>query len=94
MKTVPTSFANVPEANARSTGEEIRGHDDVEVSLAIASYNRLIIPVVRAVNQMNINKISDATEDLIARVRLGSSKQNEIGSVTFSVTNGGMYGDD
>ena len=94
LKTVSAAFSDVPNANVIWTADEIRRYDDVDISVAVATDNGLVTPVVRAVNQMNLNQLSAATEDLIARARIGRLKQNEIEGGTFSVTNLGMYGTD
>lgn len=94
LKTVAAAFSDVPDANVIWTADELRRYDDVDISVAVATDNGLITPVVRAVNQMNLNQLSAATEDLIARARIGRLKQNEIDGGTFSVTNLGMYGTD
>jgi pyruvate dehydrogenase E2 component (dihydrolipoamide acetyltransferase) len=94
LKTVAATFTDVPEANVIWTEDELRRFDDVDISIAVATDNGLVTPVVRAVNQMNLNQIASATEDLIARARIGRLKQKEIEGGTFSVTNLGMYGTD
>ena len=94
LKTVAAAFSDVPDANVIWTTDELRRFNDVDISVAVATDNGLITPVVRAVNQMNLNQLSAATEDLIARARIGRLKQNEIEGGTFSVTNLGMYGTD
>ncbi len=94
LKTVAAAFSDVPNANVIWTTDELRRYDDVDISVAVATDNGLITPVVRGVNQMNLNQLSTATEDLIARARVGRLKQNEIEGGTFSVTNLGMYGTD
>lgn len=94
LKTVAAAFSDVPDANVIWTPEEIRRYADVDISVAVATDNGLVTPVVRGVNQMNLNQLSAATEDLISRARIGRLKQNEIEGGTFSVTNLGMYGTD
>ncbi len=94
LKTVAAAFTDVPEANVIWTEDELRRFDDVDISIAVATDNGLVTPVVRAVNHMNLNQIASATEDLIARARIGRLKQKEIEGGTFSVTNLGMYGTD
>lgn len=94
LKTVAAAFSDVPDANVIWTETELRRHDNVDISIAVATDNGLITPVVRAVNQMNLNQLSATTEDLIACARLGRLKQDEIEGGTFSVTNLGMYGTD
>ena len=94
LKTVAAAFSDVPDANVIWTAEELRRFDNVDISIAVATENGLITPVVRGVNQMNLAQISTTTEDLIARARIGRLKQNEIEGGSFSVTNLGMYGTD
>lgn len=94
LKTVAAAFSDVPEANVIWTTDELRRFNDVDISLAVATENGLITPVVRAVDKMNLNQLGAATEDLIARARIGRLKQNEIEGGTISVTNLGMYGTD
>ncbi len=94
LKTVAAAFSDVPNANVIWTAEELRRFDNVDISIAVATDNGLITPVVRGVNQMNLAQISATTEDLIARARIGRLKQNEIEGGSFSVTNLGMYGTD
>ena len=94
LKTVAAAFADVPDANVIWTTEEMRKFDDVDISIAVATDNGLITPVVRGVNQMNLAQISATTADLIERARIGRLKQNEIMGGSFSVTNLGMYGTD
>lgn len=94
LKTVAAAFIDVPDANVIWTDAELRRYKDADIAVAVATDNGLITPVVRAVNQMNLAQLSTATEDLIARARIGRLKQNEIEGGTFSVTNLGMYGTD
>ncbi len=94
LKTVAAAFSDAPDANVIWTTEELRKFSDVDISVAVATENGLVTPVVRAVNQMNLNQLSAVTEDLIARARIGRLKQIEIEGGTFSVTNLGMYGTD
>jgi len=94
LKTVAAAFSDVPKANVIWTPEEIRQYQNVDIAIAVAAENGLVTPVVRGVNQMNLAQLGAATEDLIARARVGRLKQNEIEGGTFSVTNLGMYGTD
>jgi len=94
LKTVAAAFSDVPGANCIWTDTAIRQFSDVDVSVAVATENGLITPVVRAINMMNLSQLNAATADLIDRARIGRLKQNEIEGGTFSVTNLGMYGTD
>jgi len=94
LKTVSAAFSDVPGANCIWTETAIRQFSDVDVSVAVATDNGLITPVVRGINHMNLSQLNAATADLIDRARIGRLKQNEIEGGTFSVTNLGMYGTD
>ena len=94
LKTVAAAFSDVPGANCIWTDTAIRQFSDVDVSVAVATDNGLITPVVRGINHINLSQLNAATADLIDRARIGRLKQNEIEGGTFSVTNLGMYGTD
>ena len=94
LKTVAAAFSDVPLANVIWTDTALRQFSDVDVSIAVATDNGLITPVVRGINHMTLAQLNLATNDLIDRARIGRLKQNEIEGGTFSVTNLGMYGTD
>lgn len=94
LKTVAAAFQDVPDANVIWSDEALLLHHDVDISVAVATDNGLITPVVRKVNQQTLTQLSTTSLDLIERARLGKLKQNEIEGGTFSITNLGMYGTD
>ena len=94
LKTVATSFADVPQANVIWADTALRQFSDVDISIAVATDNGLITPVVRGINHMSLAQLNISTSDLIDRARNGRLKQNEIEGGSFSVTNLGMYSTD
>lgn len=94
LKTVAASFIDVPQANVIWTDSALRQFSDVDVSIAVATDNGLITPVIRGINHLNLAQLNLTTSDLIDRARIGRLKQNEIEGGSFSVTNLGMYGTD
>ena len=94
LKTVAAAFSDVPNANVIWTADELHKFKDVDISIAVATEKGLITPIVRAVNKLNLDQLSSATEDLIARARSGKLTLSDIEGGSFSVTNLGMYGTD
>ena len=94
LKTVAAAFQDVPNANVIWTNEAMLLHSDVDISVAVATDNGLITPIVRGVNRLTLNQLSQVSLDLIERARAGKLKQTEIEGGTFSITNLGMYGTD
>jgi pyruvate dehydrogenase E2 component (dihydrolipoamide acetyltransferase) len=92
LKTVAGAFQDVPDANVIWTPDELRQFEDVDVSMAVATPNGLVTPVVRGVNRLQLPELSFITTDLATRARAGRLRQGEIEGGTFSVTNLGMYG--
>jgi pyruvate dehydrogenase E2 component (dihydrolipoamide acetyltransferase) len=94
LKTVAASFSDVPQANVIWTDSAIRQFSDVDISVAVATDNGLVTPVVRGINYLTLAQLNLTTSDLIDRARIGRLKQSEIEGGSFSVTNLGMYGTD
>jgi len=94
LKTVAASFSDVPQANVIWTDSAIRHFSDVDISVAVATDNGLVTPVVRGINYLTLAQLNLTTSDLIDRARIGRLKQSEIEGGSFSVTNLGMYGTD
>jgi pyruvate dehydrogenase E2 component (dihydrolipoamide acetyltransferase) len=94
LKTVAASLEDVPHANVIWTDSALRQFSDVDISIAVATDNGLITPVVRGINHLSLAQLNVTTSDLIDRARIGRLKQNEIEGGSFSVTNLGMYGTD
>lgn len=94
LKTVAAAFVDVPSANVIWTDASLRQFSDVDISIAVATDNGLVTPVIRGINQITLAQLNLVTSDLIDRARIGRLKQHEIEGGTFSVTNLGMYGTD
>lgn len=92
IKSVAAAFADVPDANVIWTPEELRRFNDVDISMAVATSNGLVTPVVRGVNHLRLPELNAVTAELVERARAGRLRQDEIEGGSFSVTNLGMYG--
>lgn len=92
LKASAAAFVDVPMANVIWTDSAIRKFEDSDISIAVATDNGLITPVVLGVNRLSLAQLNEVTSDLINRARAGRLKQNEIEGGSFSITNLGMYG--
>ena len=80
--------------NARLYPEGLEICDEVNVGMAVALPNGLIVPVVKNADMLSIEQIAKATKDLATRARTGKLSPDEMSGGTFTVTNLGMYGID
>ncbi|MFH1279798.1 MAG: 2-oxoglutarate dehydrogenase, E2 component, dihydrolipoamide succinyltransferase [Candidatus Eisenbacteria bacterium] len=88
---VPT-LLEFPVVNASVKGEEIVFHKDVNIGVAVALEDGLIVPVIRNAERMGIGEIARSLQDLAVRARSKKLAIDEVRGSTFSITNPGPYG--
>jgi pyruvate dehydrogenase E2 component (dihydrolipoyllysine-residue acetyltransferase) len=93
VKACAVALTQHPDVNASFTGNAIRYHNRIHLSIAVAiEGGGLITPVVRDCNYKTLQQISAESKDLIARARARKLKPEEYAGGTFSVSNLGMMG--
>jgi pyruvate dehydrogenase E2 component (dihydrolipoamide acetyltransferase) len=83
-----------PHLNASVHGDEIRTYRRVNVGIAVAVDDGLIVPVLTDVASRSLEDIAACSRDLIERARAGRLEPAELAGATFTVTNLGGYGVD
>jgi pyruvate dehydrogenase E2 component (dihydrolipoamide acetyltransferase) len=83
-----------PEVNATfdEKKNEITRHGDVNLGIAVAVPDGLIVPVLRAADQMPLRELRQRSADLIDRARAQRLKQDEMTGGTFTITSLGTFG--
>jgi pyruvate dehydrogenase E2 component (dihydrolipoamide acetyltransferase) len=83
-----------PEANAAFDGDAIirRGH--VNVGVAVALEDGLIVPVIKDADVKSLSQISAEAKELAGKARAGKLKPEEFSGGTFTISNLGMFGID
>jgi pyruvate dehydrogenase E2 component (dihydrolipoamide acetyltransferase) len=81
-----------PIINASIEGTNIIYHNDINVGIAVALENGLIVPVIRGADEKNIVGLQRAVVDLSTRARSRQLKPDEVQGGTFSITNFGSFG--
>lgn len=92
VRAVAVALKKVPAANASWTDTAIRRYRTVDVSVAVATPNGLITPVVRNADTKSLGTISGEVKDLAERARIGKLRPDEYQGGGFSISNLGMYG--
>jgi len=94
VKVVAKALEEFPVINASLQGEEIVYHDYVNVGVAVALEDGLIVPVIRNANKLGIGAISKQVKELAEKAREGKLSPDEYKGGTFTVSNLGMFGVD
>ncbi|HLI05660.1 MAG TPA: dihydrolipoamide acetyltransferase family protein [Ktedonobacteraceae bacterium] len=94
VKAVALALKEHPRLNARVEGEHIWLEQAIDIGVAVALDEGLIVPVVRNADRKALQEIAQETRQLARRAREGTLSREEITGSTFSVTNLGVYGID
>jgi len=94
MKAVATALAQHPEVNAHWLGDRIRQHHRVQLGMAVATNDGLIVPVITDADQKRMSEISREAKELAKRARERKLTPEEYTGSTFSISNLGMFGID
>ncbi|KAK6198959.1 guanine nucleotide exchange protein for ADP-robosylation factor [Pestalotiopsis sp. IQ-011] len=90
IKAIGVASKKVPAANSSWQGDSIRQFDNVDVSVAVATPNGLITPIVTGVEGRGLESISNKVKELAKRARDGKLKPEEYQGGTISISNMGM----
>jgi pyruvate dehydrogenase E2 component (dihydrolipoamide acetyltransferase) len=83
-----------PWLNATIDGETVSLWPTVNVGVAVALENGLIVPVVHGADSLPMSAIQPKVDDLAARARTNKLTLPELSDGTFTISNLGMYGVD
>ncbi len=83
-----------PEINSSFGGDAIIRHHRVNVGIAVALDDGLIVPVVKDADRKSVSEIGAQARDLATRARAGKLTPDEFTGGTFTISNLGMYGID
>ena len=96
IKSLSKTLIRYPKWNASFADDKLIGNTNINIGIAIAMEDGLIVPALMRVQNMTLVEISRSTKDLGKRARGegGSLTQEEMTSGTFSTSNLGMFGTD
>ena len=86
------AIRSFPLLNASIDGTNILFHNDINIGIAVALENGLIVPVIANADEKNVVGLQRSIVDLAARARSKQLKPNEVSGGTFSITNFGSFG--
>jgi pyruvate/2-oxoglutarate dehydrogenase complex dihydrolipoamide acyltransferase (E2) component len=81
-----------PTLNAHWTEQGLMAKRRINVGIAVALDDGLIVPVIRDVDGLSISGLNKAIADVSARARAGKLKIDDFGGGTFTVDNTGWLG--
>jgi pyruvate dehydrogenase E2 component (dihydrolipoamide acetyltransferase) len=92
VKSCALALREFPRANGAYRDGRIELYSRINVGVAVAAQDALVVPTVFDADLKGLRQISAETRALAARVRDGSITPPELSGGTFTVSNLGMYG--
>jgi pyruvate dehydrogenase E2 component (dihydrolipoamide acetyltransferase) len=92
VKACALALREFPRANGAYRDGKIELYSRVNVGVAVAAQDALVVPTVFDADLKGLRQISTETRALASRVRDGSITPPELSGGTFTVSNLGMYG--
>ena len=91
IKAAVETLKKYPIFNSRYENNSVITNDEINISIAIALDDGLILPAIIGCNDKDIKDISNSTKDLVERTKNGKLTSAEYTKGTFSISNLGMF---
>jgi pyruvate dehydrogenase E2 component (dihydrolipoamide acetyltransferase) len=91
VKAVADVLERFPKFNATLSGHDLIIFDEINIGVAMATEEGLIVPTVREANKKSITEIAIETKDFGARAKKNELKPEELTGSTFTVSNLGPF---
>jgi pyruvate dehydrogenase E2 component (dihydrolipoamide acetyltransferase) len=92
VKAVADAVAKNPEVNSSFEGDTVTIYEDVNISVAMATEQGLVVPVVRNADRKTVREIGEEIRELQERAASGRLTSEDISGGTITVSNLGFYG--
>lgn len=91
VKAVADTLEKFPHFNATLEGNNIKMYDDINIGIAMATDEGLIVPTVFSANEKSITEIAQESQGLKERAQEGELTSEELSGSTFTVSNLGPF---
>lgn len=91
-KATVDTIRQFPFTNASIDGDNIVYKRDINLGIAVALEQGLIVPVIKNADEKNMLGVCRAIQDLSGRARSKQLKPDEVQGGTFTITNPGIFG--
>ena len=92
VKASVVALKNFPSVNAEIDGDHIVYKNYYNVSIAIGTDRGLVVPVLKAADELSFADIESNIFQLSEKARKGKITINDLQGGTFTISNGGIYG--
>jgi pyruvate dehydrogenase E2 component (dihydrolipoamide acetyltransferase) len=92
IKVAAWALLRNPYINASFNGDSISLWKDVNIGVATAAPQGLVVPVIKAADQIGVGEINKRLTDMAERARDNKLRLEDVQGGTFTISNLGMFG--
>jgi len=94
VRVVATLLREYRHVNASWNNGKIQSNHEINIGLAVAVAEGLVVPVIHQADILNLGEIAQRRQDLVTRAHSGRLRPQDMSGGTFTISNLGMYGVD
>jgi pyruvate dehydrogenase E2 component (dihydrolipoamide acetyltransferase) len=94
VKLTAAALLRYPRLNASWQNENIMLNMEINIGLAVAVEDGLVVPVIHRADELNLTQLTERRSELVARAQAGKLSLDDLSGGTFTISNLGMYGVD
>jgi pyruvate dehydrogenase E2 component (dihydrolipoamide acetyltransferase) len=92
IKAVAAALRSHPYINASWLGDKIRLNHDINIGVAVAVEDGLLVPVVRHADRKSLSQVNQEVKTLAGKAKERKLQPDEMSGNTFTISNLGMFG--
>jgi pyruvate dehydrogenase E2 component (dihydrolipoamide acetyltransferase) len=92
VKACALALARFPRMNASYENEGMTIHPNINIGVAVAVEDGLIVPVIKGCERLSLHEIARMAHRLVSKAARGGFTSDELSGPTFTISNMGMLG--
>jgi pyruvate dehydrogenase E2 component (dihydrolipoamide acetyltransferase) len=92
VKAVAVALRQHPAVNSSWLGDKIRYHHDINIGVAVAVEDGLLVPVIRSADYKSLSQLNAEIKNLAEKAKNKKLTPEEMQGNTFTISNLGMFG--
>jgi pyruvate dehydrogenase E2 component (dihydrolipoamide acetyltransferase) len=94
VKLTAAALRQYPRLNASWQNENIVLNSEINVGLAVAIEDGLVVPVIHRADELSLAQLAARRSEIVSRAQAGKLSLDDLSGGTFTISNLGMYGVD
>jgi pyruvate dehydrogenase E2 component (dihydrolipoamide acetyltransferase) len=94
VKLTAAGLQQYPRLNASWLNDNLVMNSDINIGLAVAVEDGLLVPVIHKANELNLGQLASHRSRIVSRAQANKLSLDDLTGGTFTISNLGMYGVD